>query len=60
MMATVSARHKTAEGELLDRLGKQFDEAAEKEPKQFVKRAKRAISRLRQSTAARLRRRGTA
>jgi hypothetical protein len=59
-MATVPVRNKTAEGELLDRLGKQFDEAAEKDPKQFVKQAKRAITKLRQSTAARLRRRGTA
>lgn len=60
-MATVSARPRSAEDELLDHLGKQFDEAAEKEsPRKFTKRAKKAIANLRRATAALSRRRGTA
>jgi hypothetical protein len=41
---------KTAEAELLDRLSKQFDDAAKKEShKTFMKRTKKAIAKLRDS-----------
>ena len=61
MMATAPVRHNTAEEELLDHLGKDFDKAAEKEPhKKFMKRVRKALTTLREATAVRSRRRGTA
>jgi hypothetical protein len=58
---TTPSRPNTAEKDLLDRLGKQFDERAENEPhKKFTKRVNKAIANLHRATAALGRRRGTA
>jgi len=60
-MATAPVRNKSAEEELLERLDKKLDDAAEQEShRTFIKRTKKAIANLRSAIFAHSRRRGTA